>query len=137
MTIAGGPEQQEPLRRAVDCPVLAEYFARLDGPRPDMLLALLASDFRFTTIWGERDSARTASGGIAELKAYFASRDATSQRHHLLHGTSLDSGVELAAGYTTRNREPLASFLVTIRLDRTRRIRRFMSARTTTMHLLD
>ena len=122
---------------AAVCPVLAEYFARLDGPRPDTLLALLASDFRFTTIWGEQDFARTASGGVPELRAYFTSRDATGQRHHLLHGISLNSRGELASGYTTRHGEPLASFLVTIRLDETGKIQRYMSARTTTMHLLD
>ncbi len=116
--------------------MLAEYFERLDGPHRESLLALLAPDFRFATLWGEQDSARSSSGGVAELEAYLASRDATGQRHHLLHGTSSD-GAELAAGYTTRNGEPLASFLVTIRLDRTGRIRRFMSARTTTLSLRD
>lgn len=116
--------------------MLQEYFARLDGPRPDTLLALLARDFRFTTIWGEEDHARTFSGGIPELQAYFASRDATGQRHHLLHGTRSDGDTELAAGYTTRHREPLAGFLVTVRLDQAGKIRRLMSARTTTMHLL-
>ena len=136
MTTAGQPEQ-EAVKRAIGCPMLAEYFARLDGPRPETLLALLASDFRFATIWGEQDFARTWSGGVAELEAYFASRDATGQRHHLLHGVSADSGTELAAGYTTRNGVPLASFLVTIALDPSGRIRRFMSARTTTMSLLD
>ncbi|HUA46830.1 MAG TPA: hypothetical protein VMA77_16470 [Solirubrobacteraceae bacterium] len=116
--------------------MLAEYFARLDGPRRDTLLALLAPDFEFTTIWGERDFARTFSGGVPELQAYFASRDATGQRHHLVRGTRSGGELELAAGYTTRHGEPLASFLVTIRLDPSGLIRRLMSARTTTMHLL-
>jgi hypothetical protein len=137
MTTAGEPDQPEAVKRSVDCPVLAEYFGRLDGPRPETLLALLASDFRFATIWGEQDFARTSSGGVAELEAYFASRDATGQQHHLLHGVRADGRTELAAGYTTRDGEPLASFLVTIALDEAGRIRRFMSARTTAMSLLD
>jgi hypothetical protein len=130
-------DQSPALSRAVDCPVLLEYFDRLDGPRPETVLALLAPDFRFTTIWGEDDQARTFNGGIKELQAYFASRDATGQRHHLLHGMRSGADSELAAGYTTRHGEPLAGFLVTIRVDATGRICRLMSARTTTMHLLD
>jgi hypothetical protein len=138
MNTTGAPEQRAAVSGAVDdCPVLAEYFDRLDGPRPDGVLALLAPDFRFTTIWGEQGFARPASGGVGELHAYFSSRDAAGQRHHLLHGASFDGGVELAAGYTTRHEKLLASFLVTIRLDGKGRIRRFMSARTTAMSLLD
>jgi hypothetical protein len=119
------------------CPVLAEYFARLDGPRPDTVLAMLGPDFRFTTIWDEQEDTRRHSGGTPELRAYFASRDAGGQRHHIVHGARLSSHGELAAGYTTRHDEPLASFLVTLRLDSSGRIRRFLAARTTTMHLLD
>ena len=137
MTGANRLTQPNVVASGVDCPVLTEYFARLDGSRPDTLLALLAPDFRFTTIWGEQDFARSSSGGVAELQAYFASRNATGQRHHLLHGTSSDGRVEVAAGYTTRHGRPLASFLVTVHLDPSRRIRRLMSARTTEMHLLD
>jgi hypothetical protein len=137
MATTNRANQSPALSRAVDCPVLLEYLARLDGPRPDTVLALLAPDFRFTTIWGEDDHARTFNGGIAELQAYFASRDATGQRHHLLHGMRSGADAELAAGYTTRHGAPLAGFLMTIRLDETERIRRLMSARTTTMHLLD
>jgi hypothetical protein len=116
--------------------VLEEYFDRLDGPHPETALELLAPDFRFATIWGEEEVARPSSGGVAELQAYFASRDATGQRHHVLQATAED-GVELAAGYTTRNGDPLASFLITIHLDGDGRIRRMLSARTTALSLLD
>ncbi len=103
----------------------------------ERVLELLAPDFRFATIWGEEDFARPSSGGFAELEAYFASRDATGQRHHLLHGTSSEDGVEVAVGYTTKHGTPLASFLVTLRVDANGRIRRFMSARTTAFSMFD
>jgi hypothetical protein len=115
----------------VDCPVLVEYFRRLDGPHPESVLALLAEDFCFTTLWGEEDVARPASGGVAELETYFASRDATGQRHHLVHGFSAGDGAELADGYTTRHGVRLASFVITLRLDRSGLIRRILTARTT------
>jgi hypothetical protein len=116
--------------------VLAEYFERLDGPEPERALDLLATDFRFATLWGEGDVARPSSGGVAELREYLASRDADGQRHHVLQATTQD-GVELAAGYTTRHGAPLASFLITIHLDASGRIRRMLAARTTALSLLD
>jgi len=121
---------------AVDCPVLLDYFDRLDGPRPETVLELLAPEFRFATIWAELESARPFSGGAAELETYFASRDATGQRHHLLNGTSSGVG-EVAAGYTTRHGEPLASFVMTVTLDQSGRIDRLLSVRTTELSLLD
>ena len=120
----------------IRCPALTEYFDRLDGPRPETVLELLAADFRFATIWADDAYARPSSGGPAELQAYFASRDARGQRHHMLDGTGSDA-VEIAAGYTTRQGTPLASFLITIRLDESGLIRRLMSARTTALSLLD
>ena len=54
------------------CPVLAEYFARVDGGHPQAVVELLAPDFRFATIWGEETFARPSAGGIEELRAYFA-----------------------------------------------------------------
>ena len=116
--------------------ILAEYFDRLDGARPERALELLAPDFRFATLWGEDDVARPASGGIAELREYFASRDPDGQRHHILQGT-VEDRAEVAAGYTTRHGAPLASFLITIRLDASGRIRRMLAARTTALSLLD
>jgi hypothetical protein len=121
---------------AVDCPILLDYFDRLDGPRPETVLELLSPAFRFATVWAELGSARPFSGDAAELETYFASRDATGQRHHLLSGTSSGAG-EVAAGYTTRHGEPLASFVTTITLDRSGRIHRLLSARTTELSLLD
>jgi hypothetical protein len=119
------------------CPVLTEYFRRLDGSRPETVIELVAPDFRFATIWGEEGFARSSQGGAPELQAYFASRDATGQRHHILEGKSTEEGMELAAGYTTRDGEPLASFLITIRVDSGGRIRRMLSARTSALSLLD
>jgi hypothetical protein len=119
------------------CPVLVEYFDRLDGSRPQTVLELLAPNFRFATIWGEHDVARPSSGGIAELEAYFATRDATGQRHHVLHGASYQDSVEIAAGYTTRDGTPLASFLTWVSLDASGRIQRLMSARTTALSMLE
>jgi hypothetical protein len=116
--------------------MLSRYFERLDGPRPETVLELLAPDFRFATLWGEDDVARPASGGVTELGAYFASRDPTGQRHHVLQATARD-GAEVAAGYTTRHGEPLASFVITIHLDASGRIRRMLAARTTALSLLD
>jgi hypothetical protein len=117
--------------------VLLEYFKRLDGPQPEGVFGLLAPDFRFATIWGEQDFARPSSGGVAELESYFASRDATGQRHHLLHGFSSEDDTELADGYTTRHGKPLAEFVITLRLDGEGLIRRLLTARTTTLSLRD
>jgi hypothetical protein len=117
--------------------VLREYFDRLDGPRPATVLELLAPDFRFATLWGEREVARPSSGGVRELEEYFASRDATGQRHHVLQASSHDDGVEVAAGYTTVDGTPLASFLITIHVDAEGKIRRMLAARTTALSLLD
>jgi hypothetical protein len=116
--------------------ILEEYFDRLDGAAPERVLELLSPDFRFATLWGEDGVARPAGGGVAELREYFASRDAEGQRHHLLQVTAHD-GAELAAGYTTRHGAPLASFLITIHVDASGRIRRMLAARTTALSLLD
>jgi hypothetical protein len=120
----------------VVAPMLTKYLERLDGPRPETVLELLAPDFRFATLWGEQDVARQSSGGVAELGAYFAMRDPTGQRHHVLQATAQDD-IEVAAGYTTRHGEPLASFLITIHLDASGRIRRMLAARTTALSLLE
>jgi hypothetical protein len=124
------------LTTGIPCPALTEYFNRLDGPRPKTALELLAPDFRFATIWADESCARPFGGGRAELQAYFGSRDARGQRHYLLDATSSDAA-EIASGYTTRHGTPLASFLITIRLDESGLIRRMMSARTTALSLLD
>ena len=121
----------------VDCPDLSEYFERLDGPAPETVLELLSPDFRFVAIWCEDQIARPSSGGLEELKDYFRSRDATGQRHHLLHGSVSDDGWETAVGYTTRHDAPLANFTIALRLDGDGRIRRLISARTTELLLLD
>jgi hypothetical protein len=117
--------------------VLVEYFKRLDGPRPESVFGLLAADFRFAMIWGEQDFARPSSGGVAELESYFVSRDATGQRHHVLHGFSSEDATELADGYTTRHGKPMAEFVITLRLDGEGLIRRLLTARTTTLSLRD
>ena len=128
-----GPPPAIPAGR---CPVLSEYFRRLDGDGPTAVVELLAPAFRFATLWGEVDSARQFSGGLEDLQAYFATRDGTSQRHHLVEGTGSPT-IELGAGYTTRDGSPLASFVIVAYLDHLGRISRLLAARTTALAPLD
>jgi ketosteroid isomerase-like protein len=118
------------------CPVLTDYFDRLDGRGPASVVELLAPDFRFVALWGEDEAARQSSGGPSELRAYFASRDGTGQRHHVLEAKA-SSASELAVGYTTRDGSPLASFMIIVQLDDSGRIRRMLAARSAAMSLLD
>jgi hypothetical protein len=118
------------------CPVLREYFDRLDGRGPASVVELLAADFRFAALWGEDELARQSSGGPAELQAYFASRDGTGQRHHLLDAMG-SARREIAVGYTTRDGARLASFVITVELDDSSRIRRMLAARSVALSLLD
>jgi hypothetical protein len=115
---------------------LREYFERLDGEHPETVEELLAPGFRFATLWGEEETARLFSGGAEELRGYFASRNASGQRHHILDGTASEV-IEIAAGYTTRNGARLASFVITAVLDEAGLITRMMAARTTAVSLLD
>ena len=112
--------------------MLSEYFQRLDGGGPTAVVELLAPDFRFATLWGEADSARQFSGGPDELRAYFATRDGRTQRHHLVEATASPT-LELGTGYTTRNGSPLASFVIVAHLDHLGRISRLLAARTTAL----
>jgi hypothetical protein len=118
------------------CPVLREYFDRLDGRGPASVVELLAADFRFAALWGEDELARQSSGGPAELQAYFASRDGTGQRHHVLDAKA-SARREIATGYTTRDGAPLASFVIMVELDDSGRIRRMLAARSVALSLLD
>lgn len=118
------------------CPVLTDYFDRLDGLGPTSVEELLAPDFRFVALWGEDELARQSSGGPSELQAYFASRNGTGQRHHLLEAKA-SAASEIAVGYTTRDGVPLASFLITVQLDDSGRIRRMLAARSAAVSLID
>jgi hypothetical protein len=118
------------------CPVLRDYFDRLDGLGPASVVELLAADFRFAALWGENELARQSSGGPAELQAYFASRDGTGQRHHVLDAKA-SATREIAVGYTTRDGAPLASFVIMVELDDSGRIRRMLAARSVGLSLLD
>jgi hypothetical protein len=120
----------------VQCPVLRDYFDRLDGRGPASVVELLATDFRFAALWGENDLARHSSGGPAELQAYFATRDGTGQRHHVLDAKA-SARREIAVGYTTRDGAPLASFVIMVELDDSGRIRRMLAARSVALSLLD
>jgi hypothetical protein len=118
------------------CPVLTDYFERLDGRGPASVVELLAPDFRFAALWGEDELARQSSGGPSELEAYFASRDGAGQRHHVLEAKASATS-EIAVGYTTRHGSPLASFLITVQLDDSGRIRRMLAARSAALSLID
>ena len=118
------------------CPVLTDYFDRLDGRGPASVVELLAPDFRFAALWGEDGLGRQFSGGPSELQAYFASRDGTGQRHHVLEAKG-SARSEIAVGYTTRDGAPLASFLIVVQLDDSGRIRRMLAARTAALSLID
>ncbi len=125
-----------PKGEGVRCPVLADYFDRLDGRGPASVAELLAPDFRFAALWGEHEFARQSSGGPLELQRYFTSRDGTGQRHHLLEAKA-SARAEIAVGYTTRHGAPLASFLIMVQLDEFGRIRRMLAARSPALSLLD
>lgn len=117
------------------CPVLTDYFDRLDGRGPASVVELLAPDFQFAALWGEDELARQSSGGPSELQAYFASRDGTGQRHHVLEAKA-GARSEMAVGYTTRDGAPLASFLIMVQLDDSGRIRRMLAARSAAVSLI-
>jgi hypothetical protein len=133
--MTGGEDDQSEVSGLL-CPVLTDYFDRLDGRGPASVLDLLAPDFRFAALWGEDELARQSSGGPSELQAYFASRDGTGQRHHVLEAKPRASS-EMAVGYTTRDGAPLASFVIVIQLDDSGRIRRMLAARSSALSLID
>lgn len=118
------------------CSVLTDYFDRLDGRGPASVEDLLAPDFRFAALWGDDELARQSSGGPSELQAYFASRDGTGQRHHVLEAKG-SARSEIAVGYTTRHGAPLASFVIMVQLDDSGRIRRMLAARSAALSLMD
>jgi hypothetical protein len=118
------------------CPVLTDYFDRLDNLGPTSVEELLAPDFRFAALWGADGLARQSSGGPSELQAYFASRDGTGQRHHVLEAKASVTS-EIAVGYTTRAGAPLASFLIMVQFDDSGRIRRMLAARSAALSLMD
>lgn len=131
-----GAANDRPEVKGLSCPVLADYFDRLDGRGPASVVELLAPGFRFAALWGDDELARQSSGGPSELEAYFASRDGTGQRHHLLEAKA-SAETEIAVGYTTRHGAPLASFLIMVQIDEFGRIRRMLAARSSELSLLD
>ena len=131
-----GIANDRPEVKGLRCPVLADYFDRLDGRGPASVVELLAPDFRFAALWGEDQLARQSSGGPSELQAYFTSRDGTGQRHHVLEAKG-SARSEIAVGYTTRHEAPFASFLIMVQLDDIGRIRRMLAARSAALSLMD
>ena len=106
---------------------LPHYFEQLDGGRD--ILPLLAPDFTFALLWATDEGAREFAGGFDEWAGYMAQRNPDGQRHHISHSLR-EGNTEVASGWTTRNGEPLGTFMFATELDDEGRARRLFAART-------
>ena len=106
---------------------LPDYFEQLDEGRD--ILRMLAPDFTFALLWATDEGAREFAGGFDEWAGYMAQRNPDGQRHHISHSLR-EGNTEVASGWTTRNGEPLGTFMFATELDDEGRARRLFAART-------
>jgi hypothetical protein len=111
-----------------DVTFLPHYFRTLDET-PLEVFPLLAPDFRFSFLWSTGDEAREFAGGLEEYEGYMRQREPDGQLHHIGFGTR-EGRREVVTGWTTKNREPLASFTFAVELDEQDRAKRLFAART-------
>ena len=112
---------------AVDAAFLPRYFAALDDGED--IIPLLAPDFTFSLLWATPEGAHEFAGGFDAWSGYMAQRKPDGQRHHISH-LLREGRTEVAAGWTTRNGEPLGTFTFSAALADDGRARRFFAART-------
>lgn len=88
--------------------LIADYFARLDGPDPLSGLELAESDIEFLlALPGNEVSGR----GLEELASYISGRPAVGRKHRVLR-SSRDDELEMAYGVVVEGSEqkPTGSF---------------------------
>jgi hypothetical protein len=112
---------------SVDAAFLPRYFAALDDGED--IVPLLAPDFTFALLWATADGAHEFAGAFDEWAGYMAQREPDGQRHHIGH-LLREGNAEVVSGWTTRNEEPLGTFMFSVELAEDGRARRFFAART-------
>jgi hypothetical protein len=111
---------------------LPRYLQILDGSSPLDVLPMLAEGFRFTVLWNADGGARDFSGGLDEFRGYLRQRDPDGQLHHIL--LSARSGdTELVVGWTSRHGAPLATYMMSARLEANELATQLFAARTTSL----
>jgi hypothetical protein len=77
--------------------VIANYFARLDGPDPMTGLELAEPDVEFLLALPDRE---LRGSGLADLRAYIAGRPAVGRKHVILR-SCVDGDLEMVYGVVT------------------------------------
>jgi NADP-dependent 3-hydroxy acid dehydrogenase YdfG len=105
-----------PSNRHATATVLAEYYARVDGPTPASALDLVAEHLSFCLA---RPEARIVGSSRDALAEYI---DARSPLSHRLLRTARDGDVEFALGESVDGDRSLGAFVAAMRIDATSRI---------------
>jgi hypothetical protein len=111
---------------------LPRYLQVLDGSSPLDVLPMLAEGFRFTVLWNADGGARDFSGGRDEFRGYMRQRDPDGQLHHILL-SSRNGDTEVVVGWTSRRGAPLATYMMSARLDADELATQLFAARTTSL----
>jgi hypothetical protein len=77
--------------------VIADYFARMDGPDPMDALELAEPDIEFLLALPDQE---VRGSGIEDLRAYISGRPAVGRKHKVLR-SSVDGDLEMVYGVVT------------------------------------
>ncbi|MBV9682107.1 MAG: hypothetical protein JO046_09965 [Solirubrobacterales bacterium] len=120
-----------PARRAPGKTFFERYFELLDSADPHSSLDLVAGDLEFSIQWAA-DGTRKSSqfvGGRDELRGFIDAGDTEGWAHYVLH-SGVSGKVEFALGETRwDNGARIGTFLAVAELDESRRMCRYMVAR--------
>jgi hypothetical protein len=109
----------------------AEFFAALDGERPDSAMALVADDLEFAILWAPDPGSRSRhfTGGPEELRAFTGAGDMDGWAHHLLN-VSRQGNTEIVLGETRwDDGRHIGTFVAAAELDGSGRMRRYLVGR--------